>query len=131
MKQSQFDLDLRHGQAVEGALANLLLRATVEVKNDKTSRRTGNFCIEYQQYGPDGKSYVPSGIAVTTAMYWAFQYDEGCYLIMPTERVKEIARRFAKDKGNRKLTGDNGNWSVLVPISAFIPSMQLVKTPAK
>lgn len=126
MSRSEFDLDLRFGQGVEGCLANLLLRCTVEVKADIKADITGNLCIEFEQDGPDGEK-VPSGIAVTTALYWAFYWGTGPMLIVPTPLIKKLARKYYLE-GRIKATGDHGNNSVLVPVAALLPGqIQRVK----
>jgi hypothetical protein len=105
-----FDLDLRHGIARERALVHLLLRARVEVKSDSRCAATGNLFIEYRSHRR------PSGIAVTEAERWAFEFDEDCWLIVPTSRLRAAAR-LAYRKGRLVRGGDNDtSEGVLVPI---------------
>jgi hypothetical protein len=105
-----WDLDLRHGLARESALVHLLLRAHVEVKSDGRCATTGNLFVEYRHQGR------PSGIAVTTADRWAFEFDEDCRLIVPTDRLRAIAR-LAYRLGRISHGGDhNRSEGVLVPI---------------
>ncbi len=121
----KFDIDLLEGKAVEDAFAHVLCHATVEVKSDRICIRgrnggTGRICIEYQQRATPGKDDGrPSGIAVSKARWWAIEYDENCWIVMPRERVADLARR-AWAKALRADTGDNGNRSVLVPIEWFV-----------
>src|SRR3954454_12200058 len=106
-----FDVDLRHGLARENALVHLLLRAHVEVKSDGRCAETGRLFIEYRHNGR------PSGIAVTTADRWAFEFDEDCWLIVPTNRLRAIAR-LAYRRGRIARGGDhNRSEGVLVPIT--------------
>lgn len=86
-----FDLDLRHGQAREEALVHTLLGSRVEAKSDGRCRATGNLFIEYRYRGR------PSGISTTTASRWAFEFDDNAWLIVPTDRLREAARRALKE----------------------------------
>lgn len=110
---------------MEGAIGNLLLRCPVEVKNDRRAAQTGNICVEYCQFGPDGKTLVESGILVTTATWWAFHWHEdpndGPVILVPTTLLKELCRKYKKDPKRVKLTGDNGNRSILIPVAALLP----------
>jgi hypothetical protein len=54
---------------------DLLLQATVEVKRDRLSKKTGNVAVEVQYNG------VPSGIQVSPAAYWVFVLDDEALLI--------------------------------------------------
>jgi len=108
-----FDIDLSEGKARESSLASILCeRSTkVEVKSDKKCRHTGNLFIEFEQ--PSG----PSGIATTEAGWWAFEFLDDCWLALPTQRVKELARR-AYREGRIRQGGDYNNYrGVLVPIA--------------
>ena len=121
--RSGFDIDLRHGKSREDAFAHVLQGATVEVKSDGACRRTGNLFVEYRQKGR------PSGIAVTTADYWAFEYFDDCWLLIPTERLRAVARRVWRDHhGRRQRGGDFNRYEgVLVPIAWLLPQRGLVK----
>ncbi|HEY4096372.1 MAG TPA: hypothetical protein VGM33_12710 [Baekduia sp.] len=114
LARAGFDLDLRHGEAREQALVHTLLEARVEAKSDSKCRHTGNLFIEYRHRGQ------PSGLAATTADRWAFEFDDDCWLIVPTGRVREAARRaLAEDR--RALGGDfNQSEGALVPIRWFV-----------
>lgn len=107
-----FDIDLRKGKAREGSLAAILRDAgpRIELKSDKICRRTGNLFIEYEQ--PTGAS----GIATTDADLWCFEFDDNCWLILPVERLRELARRAYKE--GRITKGGDGNkyHGVLLPI---------------
>lgn len=105
-----FDIDLRHGEAREEALVHTLLGSRVEAKSDGKCRMSGNLFIEYRYRGN------PSGIATTTAERWAIEYDDNAWLIIPTERLKQAARRALKEE--RTVVGGDHNLTmgVLVPI---------------
>ena len=110
-----FDLDLKHGESREGSLATLLRGGkTVEVKSDGACRRTGNLFVEFEQRGR------PSGLAVTTADYWAFEHNDDEWLIIPTAKLKKIAASYYK-QGRVAWGGDHNNYrGVLVPLKALI-----------
>jgi len=124
MSGSAFDKDLREGEAREDAFVHVLLGSRVEHKRDKRctewtagKKPTGNLCIEYLQSDGNGGT-KPSGIAVTKAARYAFEYRRDEWLIVSVERVKQLARRAITD-GLTRETGDNGNISALVPIAWF------------
>lgn len=121
LARAGFDIDLRDGQAREDALVHVFLNATVEHKRDYECRKTGNLFIEYRQKGR------PSGIAITTARWWAFEYDEDCWLIVPTDRLRACARQAYKDRTKRVRGGDNNNYEgVLIPIEWLVRPLKPV-----
>jgi hypothetical protein len=114
-----FDIDLRHGLAREDALVDVFLKAKVEHKCDEKARRTGNLFIEYRQKGR------PSGIAVTAADWWAFEFDDETWLIVPTEKLKRLAR-LAYQQNRRAKGGDNNLYEgVLLPTEWLVRPMRL------
>lgn len=110
-----FQFDIQLFQSREETLANILhiaLGGTVELKSDELTRNTGNIFIEYRQKGR------PSGIAVTKAVWWAIEYNTHCYIIVPTDILKGIARVAYQDPSRRRSGGDNNNYEgVVVPLS--------------
>jgi hypothetical protein len=129
MRGPAWDINLREGEARQDAFVHAFLKSRIEHKRDKRctewtngKRPTGNLCIEFEQSdGRGGKK--PSGIALTQADYWAFEFRLDNWLVTPTERVKDLARR-AIHEGLVKPTGDNGNRSALVPIKYFIEPVE-------
>ena len=121
----QFDINLKYGQIVENSVAALLCEVPFEVKADDAAKRNGNLCIEFRQFGPDWENRVPSGIATTTALWTFIRFDEDRYIVIRTTAMKKIARDFYK-RGRVKDTGDKGNVSVLVPISALFATIAIV-----
>ncbi len=95
-----FDIDLRDGEAREAAFVHVFLKDKVEHKRDYKCAHTGNLFVEYAHKGR------PSGIAITTADYWAFEYEENCWLVVPTERLKRVAR--AAYRAGRRVKGGDG-----------------------
>ena len=72
--EPDFDIDLKRGQDGEQFVANILTgdRATVEVKRDFGTHRTGNLYVETHQLSRDGKTWIPSGIATSKADWWVY-----------------------------------------------------------
>lgn len=109
-----FDIDLRHGEAREDALVHVFLKARVEHKCDGKAKKTGNLFVEYRQKGR------PSGIAVTTAEWWAFEFDDATWLIVPTQKLKHLARR-AYQEGRVTQGGDHNHYDgVLLPLDWLV-----------
>lgn len=109
-----FDLDLKEGQYSENELSKALSFGKVEVKRDKKCADTGNLFVEYRYKG------FASGISVSTADYWAFEYCDGNWLLVPLERLKTLARR-AFSEGRIKAGGDyNRSIGVLIPIEWMV-----------
>lgn len=118
---SDFDFrnDLAFGQWKETELRNALENKTFECKADRKQRETGNVFIEYQQRGR------PSGIAITKADFYAIEFADDCWILIPTPRLKEITRQVMRERramGKQMGTrgGDNENVGVLVPITRLI-----------
>lgn len=88
MKDSNWDLDLRAGEAGESKVADLLSLDTVEVKTDRRWWETGNVYIETECWYQSSQSWEPSGIRVTKATHWAFVLED-TVLIVPTARLSE------------------------------------------
>ncbi len=125
LANSGFDIDLRNGVAWENAFVHAFLQARVEHKYDKLCRKTGNVFVEFEQKGR------PSGIAVTTADYWATCFYDFCWIVLPAERMKQIARHFAKTN-RTTIGGDFNNYKgVLVPVTELVrmPSPSYIVAP--
>ena len=111
---SDFKYDLEIGQEGERIFGDLFKNKKVEVKRDFWTGRTGNIAIEFES------RKKPSGILTTQADYWVFifagEYQDKVMLVIETERLKEVAREFAK-RGSIKEMGDNNtSQAVLIPI---------------
>lgn len=89
MKDSNWDLDLRAGEAGESKVADLLSLDTVEVKTDRRWWETGNVYIETECWYQSSQSWEPSGLRVTKATHWAFVLED-TVLIVPTAQLKEV-----------------------------------------
>jgi|TARA_B110000285_G_C15122271_1_gene617931 hypothetical protein len=114
---SKFDLDLAYGKVYEKKLYDILQNKKVEVKTERDIWKvSGNIAIEYEYKGK------PSGIAITEASWWAHILSDGddieCILMMPTEKLKNVARDHFK---NSIMGGDdNQSKMILVPISEIM-----------
>jgi hypothetical protein len=116
-----FDIDLREYVAYEADLVRVLIDRgtnTIEHKRDFGTIRTGNLFVEYHQ--PSG----PSGIARKggqLAEMWAFEYDDNCWILVPTERLKELCR-IAWKQGRTASGGDHNRYKgVLLPVRWLVP----------
>jgi hypothetical protein len=113
---SDFDIDLKFGQEAEELVRHIGTTATIEVKRDKWTCKTGNVAVEYKSRGK------PSGIAVTKAEWWAFvlsdsPFNDEVILLIKTSKLKGIARGYW-NRGNTKKMGDgNTSEAVLIPLS--------------
>lgn len=106
-----FDIDMEYGRRGENTLLDILETKRIEVKTDRIAQVTGNIAVEYRFRGR------PSGISTTEADYWAFLlYDMTTIIMVPTEKLKAIARdRYKKDEIT--LGGDdNASEMILIPI---------------
>ena len=113
-EDSRFDLDLKFGQHVEDELLRAL-EGTIEVKAERDIwASTGNIAIEYRSRGK------PSGLSVTEADHWAqaltIKGEVFCYLVFPTERLKNIARPYVKRGNVTKGGDDNTSQMVMIPL---------------
>ena len=89
----KFDIQLRQGQMLEEQLKQFFTGQSIEVKSERYIWEiTGNLFIEYEY------NNKPSGIAVTTADFWALCLIRDAQLlqmyIVPTDTLKRITRRF-------------------------------------
>ena len=102
MKQNNdFKYDLEVGQLYEKWLGDLLESKTIEVKRDFMASQTGNVFVEFFCRGK------PSGISTTEAEFWAFILADKTVVLLPTERLKVLARE-AHKAGQIAKGGDSG-----------------------
>ena len=110
-----FDIDMEYGRRGENTLLDILETKRIEVKTDRIAHITGNVAVEYRFRGR------PSGISTTEADYWAFLlYDMTTIIMVPTEKLKDIARE--RYKRNQVTIGGDDNVSemILIPIEELI-----------
>lgn len=116
----KYDLQLDAAFRSERRLTDAF--ATIELKSERFIWETsGNLCIEFRHQGN------PSGIAVTTATMWVHELvdyrDETtvAYLMVPMERMKQLAREAWRQGRVRHEAGDRGECEVvLLPISRVL-----------
>jgi len=111
---NDFSHDLRVGQIGETYLATLLEDKKIEVKTDYKASITRNVFIEYES------RKKPSGIATTLADFYAFIISNENIILIATERLKVICRKYMKT--NRNVVGGDMNTSrgILLPLEELI-----------
>jgi len=115
-RDGKFDLQLSQALIDERRLGAVFASARIERVELKSEtyqwEQTGNICIEFRQ---DGK---PSGIAITEADFWVHELKRDgetlLYLMMPVERLKELARAAFKSGNWRSHAGDGGRFDVVL-----------------
>lgn len=96
-----FNRDLAFGEQAEGVIREFLeciLRGTVEVKADRY--RNGKMVIETHQHrrkadrsGVEEDFWYPSGINVTTADWWVYNYSpKESFVIVSVPRLRRFLR---------------------------------------
>jgi hypothetical protein len=103
----KFDIQLGKSVTAEHVLGELLASGKIELKVEtKQWRQTGNIYLEFRNRGQT------SGIAATEADVWVHQLndDDGRPLVsimLPRERVRDLARWAYKRGGHRRNGGDD------------------------
>jgi len=95
VNRSDFDLDLRYGQAGE-IMVNSLLTApieTVEVKRDRRWKNTGNLYVETWCWSDNNSEWYPSGIQATKATHWTWVLEE-MTLTFPVPQIKQTIEKY-------------------------------------
>src|SRR5262245_20199468 len=113
--ESTFDRDLREGIAREDAFVHSFLQSKIEHKRDYRCAKSGNLFIEVRYRGR------PSGITTSTAHRWAFEYEVNHHLVVPTDRVRELAWDAFKHSPLVAGGDDGASEGVLIRIGAFLP----------
>jgi len=101
MKQSDWDLDLRDGEAGENTVANLLSIKTVEVKTDRRWIETGNLYVEESCFYQGSGAWEPSGLSISKATHWAFVI-EGNVIIVPKEHLMNVVMDYGRPIENKQ-----------------------------
>ena len=95
MSRSDFDLDLRYGQAGE-VYVNSLLTApveTVECKRDKRWIETGNLYVEMQCWSEFNQHWYDSGLTISRASHWSFIL-ENMVLTVPLQTLIKAVNEY-------------------------------------
>jgi hypothetical protein len=101
MKNSDWDIDLRDGQAGESKLADLLRIETIEVKTDRRWKDTGNLFIEESCFYQGSGQWELSGLSVSKATHWAF-IIEGNVIIVPKEHLMNVVMDYGRPIENKQ-----------------------------
>ena len=120
---SDFDIDLKFGEAGEEKLKQILKDPKIEVKRDRWTYKTGNIAVEYWCRNK------PSGISVSKANWWAFiitaDNKDDIILLIESNALKKICRKYY-NMGRTKEMGDNNlSKSVLIPYKDIIREIYL------
>jgi hypothetical protein len=102
LKNSNWDLDLRAGEAGESKLADLLHMDTIEVKTDRKWKETGNLFIEESCFQQSTQSWEPSGIAISKATHWGFILD-GSVVIVTRDHLINVVADYGKPIENKQM----------------------------
>ena len=109
-----FRWDLEVGQLAEQWLGDILSGNTIEVKRDFRASQTGNVFVEFFCRGK------PSGLATTQATHWAFVLDDETVVLLPTDKLKHIARESYKKRGEFPGGEDNLSRGVLIRVERLV-----------
>jgi hypothetical protein len=111
---SDFRYDLEIGKEGERIVHDIFVNKKLEVKRDSWVGRSGNIAIEFKSRNK------PSGIVTTEADYWVFvfsrEYEDKVILIVETQKLKNVAREYAKKGSIKEMGDDNTSMAVLIPI---------------
>jgi len=113
-QNGDFRWDLKVGQLHEKWLGELLENVPIEVKRDFRASQTGNVFVEFFSRGK------PSGIATSEALYWAFILGEQTVVLLPTEKLKVLAREAYKDDHIVKGGDANTSQGVLISVERLV-----------
>lgn len=89
IRKPNFQNDLKYGQEGEALIQQFLEDISsghIEVKTDRY--RNGRMVVEVSQ-NPKGRGWKPSGIMVTEAKWWVYQYNlDGAFTLVSVARLK-------------------------------------------
>ena len=115
-RQTHYDFELTCTSTGDGL--------TFEVKADAVSRRTGNFFIEYKQYGK------ASGTAITTAEYHVIT-NEVEYLMIRTDTLRQIFNEANQPKYHKSPRTGRRTEGQVIPVNRFLAeSARLALVPS-
>ena len=110
-KNSDWDLDLRDGEAGESKLADLLHIDTIEVKTDRRWKDTGNLFIEEACFQQSTRMWAPSGITISKATHWAFVLDDSV-LIVSKNLLLDVIEEYGKPAENKQMPNPSRGWLI-------------------
>lgn len=126
--QPDFDIDYALGRQGEDFITDIidqLRSSSIEVKTDARYGDTGNVYIEYECKRRG--QYVPSGIATTKAVLWAFVLPGDCVYVAPTANISEVALRYWRqnpDSRKECKVGSHPTRGVAIPLRRLIDDLK-------
>lgn len=119
--EKRWDINRVEGEIAEGSLMQLLEDdgATVEVKRDFASARTGNIAVEGKCNDKD------SGICATMAKWWAYVLDGAGYdgeviVLIKTSRLRRLISRLKPISGGDR----NASRMKLLPVMGLLRKLE-------
>lgn len=109
IRKPNFQNDLKYGQEGEALVQQFLEDISsghIEVKTDRY--RNGRMVVEVSQ-NPKGRGWKPSGVMVTQAKWWVYQYNlDGAFTLVSVDRLKRYIE-VNKDKMELRTFGTKGD----------------------
>lgn len=109
IRKPNFQSDLKYGQQGEALVQQFLEDISsghIEVKTDRY--RNGRMVVEVSQ-NPKGRGWKPSGVMVTEAKWWVYQYNlDGAFTLVSVARLKRYIET-NKDKMELRTFGTKGD----------------------
>ena len=109
IRKPNFQNDLKYGQEGEALIQQFLEDISsghIEVKTDRY--RNGRMVVEVSQ-NPKGRGWKPSGVMVTQAKWWVYQYNlDGAFTLVSVDRLKRYIE-VNKDKMELRTFGTKGD----------------------
>lgn len=125
-----FQADLALGEEAEKYHEYMLsLQGHHEIKRDLRTWETNNFYVEFEQSN-DGYNYYPSGISVTTSLFWFWASPNlGGHIMIETGRLKElIALNNFKEAVQPVYSSDtNSSRGYLIPRDVIMKELGFLK----
>ncbi len=113
-----WDIDLADGEIEEGTFSAIIRREKIEHKAQLDCRT--HLYVELEKITGE-----KSGLSITTSVYWAFEYDKECWIILPTVRLWPLVME-AKRLFGICLGGDyNNTKGVSIPLTWFVDKVRL------
>jgi hypothetical protein len=124
--EPNFDIDLKRGQQGELYTADIIdalaeAKGQVEVKTDERALQTQRVYVEYEcrKFG----GWEKSGIAISTAEFWAFVLGGDTVVISPTWRVRNASRRLWRDQPGLRVEcrrGSHPTKGIAIPLKYLL-----------